>query len=336
MPSESLVPAVVSFGVIVALWVLFTLHTMWLYLCSKKANEFKKKKVHVKPLLRYSAILYLLFWSIAYIASLALTTLALSDVRFFYNDRSGYDILIITIMITGSIGFMSFYTFTLGRLYYTFRETMFKVRKRIVIIYFIIALIISILFCCYGSSYYLFTEHFFGSHKYLRYIVMSAACISVISNTIIASSLIYLFSNKLVQLALLQRRTINNRNVLEIALTDKQQTMIEIVTKQVLLNVTAIVSFNILIPIAIIIYVWLLHHNVFTYLATIFCGYIFHTIEMFCVVLSLVDNKKYYACCCRLCHNGCDSCCQSIAKKRLQKTYYIEQDLDVDLSYQAL
>ena len=187
-------------------------------------------------------------------------------------------------------------------------------------IYLFLAICVAILFCFFAASYYIFKREFITNNIDNQRKILFAAVMAAILNTIIALSLVYSFSSKLFQLALLRRQSIVEQGAsIDIEFTETQKKFIRIVTKQVLLNVIGIISFNILIPLVVTIYFFIPYKNIYTYLGMILLGFIFHTIEMLSVILSFGFNGGCYRFCCGKCHKGCNKFCEKIAEKKVKR-----------------
>ena len=325
MVSQSLAPATSSFAAIVLIWVICTLHTVYKHHCARKPanqNRHSNNKKQIRPILRRTAISYLLGWTLCYVTLLLLVIFTLSHWTYFYDYNPGYTYMIITIMSFGIIGFLSFYSFTIARLYWTFRETIAKIRRRVVVIYLIAVVILVIFFTFFGATYYLWKNEFITHKRENQTILLFAAFSVCIFNMIMALSLVYLFSAKLLQLALLRKQTMveqHRASNIDIEFNGTQKKLIGVITKQVLLNVCGIISFNVLLPLVVVIYYYMPHKEIYTYLGMILLGAIFHTIEMLSVILSFGFNDRCYYCCCGKCHKGCNRCCEGIAENQVKR-----------------
>eukprot|EP01084_Bolivina_argentea_P121913 216062_1 len=306
MALVDLVSTLTIFLIILLIWIICTIYIIWQFYCSGR-----DEKLAIHGYLRKTTMTYLISYTFAYFCALLLAGLALNNHKMFWSPNAGFQILIIFISIAISIGFMSLYVFLTARLYYSFKPTMYAIKKRTIYMYIILSIIVAILLNVYAAIYFLLQPVLPDTFLFMS---LPPALIALIINLYIAISLIYAFTHTLTKCATIRNEHSNSsKNVL----SPRQSSYINVAARHCVLSCIGIIVFNICIPLTISSYVWILPHNIATYITTVSLCFIWHTIEMICVLLGFSFNKEYYWKCCSICDNKVHNWLQNIATKHL-------------------
>lgn len=101
------------------------------------------------------------------------------------------------------------------------------------------------------------------------------------------------------------------------------------------LSILEVVIFNILLPVSLVPYVFLLPQNHTTLLTTVCVALYLMSLEACCVLLEVESNKKYYNSCCGKCHEILmDHCVDRTERKihRHRTILRLESESDRDRS----
>mmetsp|Transcript_29009 Transcript_29009/g.45970 ORF Transcript_29009/g.45970 Transcript_29009/m.45970 type:complete len:351 (-) Transcript_29009:34-1086(-) len=302
MGLAALLSAVTTFLLIQLLWLCSTIHTIYRQNCGSQRPEHRSLRGYLKS----TSFVYLVSFSLAYFFSLILTGLALNDHKFFWTPHLGWNIFMVIIGTFAAIGFLSFYLFIIGRLFYTFENTTYGISERTRNVYIALSVIMCILLLIYLSSYFLY-------RPWLRWI-LPVAITAVALNLGVAISLTAQFTSKLIQCASYRRESVCSPE--ENALSPHQEALLVVAARHCALSCVGI-SVNVFIPIAISFYVWVYEHNIGTYLLTVAVCFALHSVEMISVLFSFAYNKQYYYRFCKPCDKGCNMLLHDVAEKRL-------------------
>eukprot|EP01084_Bolivina_argentea_P276904 472586_1 len=211
-----------------------------------------------------------------------------------------------------TLGWVLIYIFMVTRLYYTYKESIYKMSKYSLVFHTIIMIIIPVWYIALTIIDHTGDN---GNNEFNQY--FSAVVIGFPIIFVGLVRLIYQFNRKLYLLILSQKQTIvTEEDIQEMELSPRQVSTLSTMTKHVLLgsiiltffalflSIIPIITFiDMRLEIAYILYEWFLALLV--------------VVNTICVYLGFSINKKEYDVCCDLCHWKCRKLCENCAQKNL-------------------
>ena len=282
------------------------------------------KSVGIKKLIRYTVILY--FFS--YLIQTVLIGIdEVIDNYQIYRYDGKFDLMLDLVVITFHIlGHVIFYIYLMERLYILFTDTKYAVTRTTFKVLVFVAINIEIYHFTIHIVYeYDLFEHY-DENWHLHELLLG---LFVILNVSFALSLIGLFVNKLFKIIVTQRKSISVKTLLhsdksdidsirndEFDLDFKQINIVQTITKNCVLIISAIIWRNI----AIVFLSIILHkdeENISWNGVYILCGFNIALIcELLSVYLTFSFARKGYKCLCGKIHNLCYRYCQTYAKSK--------------------
>eukprot|EP01084_Bolivina_argentea_P228621 386098_1 len=278
--------------------------------------------------------LYVGFWTLKYL-------FATTYVGLLYYDEinnNEQDIIQFTQRICGGIATKLLYVIIIIRVYYTFKDTIYKLDLNVFFIYFSLLFVSWIIDLIADIYVVILKYHIFNLFYGLQ---------SIMELTL-GIVFIYQFNHRLFQLICSQSSydfhygsarnnngtthtpyttsTVANKNNNVISdmmhkdsliLNPKQISFLHIITKNTLLATTAIISYDIFIITCSILE---LHpYDITNLMVPLHFIQIFATfIEMLCIYLTFNWSENTYNICCKYCHKHCQKCCRQIAKNKIK------------------
>lgn len=229
----------------------------------------------------------------------------------FYNGSSGVDITLMIGAILNSVVAALLYGFMMMRLYQTFKETMYEVKRG-----FLYCHGINIIYVAIGGlffPYVLLQDDLANIEKVVFIIII------LMPFTVGLGLLIYSFNHKLFQLVLLQRQTLLNSNE-EQDLNARQLKMLKTIRKHTILGFFIVLAQLILAFTGVLIYgISGAQSNQKTILYWMITdiAIIMETTSLF---IGFSDNNQKYLCLCKYCDKWCTDICINIASKEMNAT----------------
>ena len=201
------------------------------------------------------------------------------------------------------------YVFGILRLYFVFNESIFKVSNTTLNIHTIIGITVSMWNLVYWTLIGIDSDKI--EQIYIKIYGSIGMCVYIIGFI----SMTVLFNFNLFRVVSTQRRSII---MIEDKLSDHQISLVNIITKQSLLNGCTAVIIIMHICSYIISHIIRFSNPMFELWCTAvyWCMFIFSGL---CVYLSFKINALEYKLCCNICDKTCQMICQNCAEKRIKK-----------------
>ena len=194
----------------------------------------------------------------------------------------------------------SIYTILLIRLYCTFQESVYQIRKRQLVIH---TMNITISLICFVLSYI-----YAYNHSYIFVMIW------IVSLTMGYTHLLYKFNHNLFLLVLSQTQTnLNKQRTESIELNMRQRIILQTIRKHTILGCFMVFG-NCFFALGIQLFFF----SSVQYIAV--AGYyIFVLTGTLCIYLGITQNRNLYGKCCNYCDRKCESICNRLAEKRLNQ-----------------
>eukprot|EP01084_Bolivina_argentea_P274149 467214_1 len=291
----------ISLFSVVLIAIILARLTYKLFCVSDNKGKIKHTRKITIESVKLTAVLQLLSFLLSY---------ATWIIQVFVEDEFIiFSSISVVMYISWAIGWVSIYAFMALRLYYTFKDSMYRMSCFSIIFHCIIIIIIPIWYLGLVLE-----DHMKGSVE--LYLIIAAVGFPVIFVGL--STLIYQFNRKLFLLILSQKQSVVTEEDIQPLLTDRQLSTLSTMTKHALLGsitLTFCVMFIVIIPcvgvlnlkqqIVWIIYEWFLSLVVI--------------VNVICVYFGFSINRKEYDICCYKCHWFCRNRCESCAERHLMK-----------------